>query len=64
MLHWSFLEFDRSIMNEMGSLGILGPTIKGLGVWLRCICQGDMTLVVFLQQGMDVQESLQWPMVS
>ena len=23
-------EFDRSILNEMGELGILGPTIKGI----------------------------------
>lgn len=24
-------DFDREIMNEMGSLGVLGPTIKGYG---------------------------------
>lgn len=28
---WFFLVFDKAIMKEMGSLGVLGPTIKGYG---------------------------------
>ncbi len=67
----SILEFDRSVMNELGQLGLLGPTLKGYG------CAGISSVAYGLiarevervdsgyRSAMSVQSSLvMWPIYS